>query len=69
MSLETFIIAYYIVGAYKITDVLRRSDAVYTVYRSYSLPTFIITYTLAMTLWFPTFTLVTIIKHLTTKGK
>lgn len=69
MTLETFIIAYYIVGAYKITDVLRRSDLVYAVYRSYSLPVFIFTYTLAMTLWFPTFTLVTITKHLSTKGK
>lgn len=69
MSLMTFIIAYYIVGAYKITDVLRRSDAVYKIYRSYPLPVFIVTYTLAITLWFPTFALVTFMKHKSEKGK
>jgi hypothetical protein len=52
--ITALIIAYILTGTIKVSEVIRRNEYVFAIYKELTLLQFIITYTIAVLLWFPT---------------
>lgn len=64
--LTSLLLAYIITGMIKITDLMRRDQYLTLVYRSFTFPAFLASYTVAVLLWLPVMVFVALTKK---KGK